>query len=234
MAAIKYRHKTINEPSPTDDERCKAVMRGARRTLGVAPARKAPVVAEIVRDMSRAAPAGLKGLRDRALLLVGFGGAFRRSELVALNVDDITFSDDGMKVVIRRSKTDVEGIGQTIAIIKGGRYCPMRALKEWLDAAGITEGPIFLQVRKGGHVTARRLSGEAVRRVVKSYAGKLDLNPADYSAHSLRSGFLTSAANRGASIWKMKEVSRHAGTEVLAGYVRDSNLFNDHAGSGLL
>jgi site-specific recombinase XerC len=112
-----------------------ATLRGIRRAIGAAPGRKAPAVAEVMRDMARIAPLNLKGLRDRALLLMGFSGAFRRSELVALDVADLEETSEGLRVTIRRSKTDQEGVGATIAIIRGGACRPVRALKEWLDAA---------------------------------------------------------------------------------------------------
>jgi len=233
-AAIRHAHKLAGHEPPTNIEAVKATLRGIRRTIGTAPKRKAPAVAEIMRDMSRAAPTDIKGLRDRALLLLGFGGAFRRSELVALNVADTEFTGDGLRVTIRRSKTDQEGQGATIAIIHGGACCPVKALKTWLDAAGISEGPIFRPVRKGGKVGESRLTAKSVCDLTKSYAGKLGLNAADYGAHSLRAGFLTSAARRGASVFKMRDVSRHKSMEVLQGYVRDADMFRDHAGAGLL
>jgi integrase len=184
--------------------------------------------------MARAAPEDIRGLRDRALLLLGFGGAFRRSELVALDVSDLAETDDGLRVRIRRSKTDQEGHGETIAIVRGEVACPVKALRAWLDAAGITEGPVFRSIRKGGHVTRYRLTSKSVCDLVKSYAARIGLDASTYGAHSLRSGFLTSAARRGASVWKLKEVSRHRSTDTLAGYVRDADLFHNHAGNGLL
>ena len=137
-AAIKYAHKLAgyDEP-PTNSEVVKATVRGIRRVVGVAPRKMAPAVAEITRDMARAVPAGLKGIRDRALILLGFAGAFRRSELVSLNTDDIEWTDEGLRVTIRRSKTDGEGKGQTIAIVKGDACCPVKALKAWIEAAAI-------------------------------------------------------------------------------------------------
>src|SRR5262249_55574145 len=154
----------------------KATVRGIRRSIGAAPKRKAPAIAEIMRDMSRAAPAGLKGLRDRALLLLGFGGAFRRSKLVALDVADLEAMDEGLRVTIRRSKTDQEGQGVTIAIIRGGGCCPVKALKVWLDAAGINEGPIFRPIRKGAKVRDSRLTAKSVCDLVKAYADRVGLD----------------------------------------------------------
>jgi site-specific recombinase XerD len=234
IAAIKYRHKTAGEASSTDDERVKAVVRGARRTLGTAPRKLAAATSEKTIGMSTLTRAGIAGKRDRAILLLGFALAARRSELVALNVDDIEECPEGLRVTIQKSKTDQEGAGATIAVCKGSIACPVAAVKEWLSAASISEGPIFRSVRKGGHVTDKRLSAHSVNVIVKQHAGKLGLNADDFGAHSLRAGFLTSAAARGASIFKMVEVSRHKSIDVLQGYVRDANAFRDHAGAGLL
>jgi integrase len=234
-AAIRYAHKLAGyDDPPTNSEAVKATLRGIRRKKSTAPARKAPAVAETLRDMARAAPDRIKGLRDRALLLLGFGGAFRRSELVALNVADLEETDEGLRVTIRRSKTDQEGQGVTIAIVRGGACCPVKALRAWLDAAGITEGPVFRPVRKGGNVRDQRLSAKSVNDIVKAYADQVGLDGAAFGAHSLRSGFLTSAARRGARIFKMRDVSRHKSMDVLQAYVRDADLFRDHAGAGLL
>jgi integrase len=212
----------------------KVTLQGIRRTIGAGGKPKAPAIAEVTLGMAKAAPEGLKGLQDRALLLLGFGGAFRRSELVALDVSDVTFEDDGLRVTIRRSKTNQEQKAVTIAIIRGQTdYCPMKALRAWLDAAGVTEGAIFRQVRKGGCVLPERLSAAAVCDLVKASAGKLGLDPAAYGAHSLRAGFLTSAARNGASVFKMRDVSRHKSLDVPSGYIRDAKLFEDHAGKGL-
>jgi site-specific recombinase XerD len=180
------------------------------------------------------APNNLKGLRDRALLLLGFAGAFRRSELVALDVADLQFCDGGLRVTIRKSKTDQEGQGATIAIARGSTACPVDAARAWIMATGITEGPLFRPVTRTGKISGRRLSARAVAELVKVYARRVGLKAADYSGHSLRSGFLTSAAARGASIFKMMDVSRHKSIETLRGYVRDAEMFRNHAGSGLL
>jgi site-specific recombinase XerD len=233
-AAVRYAHKLAGHEPPTNTEAVKATVRDIRRAIGAAPKPKAPAIAEVLRDMTKKMPRGLKGLRDRAILLLGFGGAFRRSELVALNVDDIEEADEGLRVTIRRSKTDQEGLGVTIAIVRGGACCPVKALRAWLDEAGITDGPIFRPIRKDGQVRARRLTAKSVCDLVKVYAGRVGLDASTFGAHSLRSGFLTSAARRGASIFKMRDVSRHKSMDVLQAYVRDADLFRDHAGAGLL
>jgi site-specific recombinase XerD len=155
----------------------RATLGGIRRTVGAAPARKAPVLAEAARAraMALSAPEGLKGLRDRALLLLGFAGAFRRSELVALDVADLKETEDGFKIIIRRSKTDQEGHGVTIAIAR----------------------PLFRPVAKGGRLGAERLTDQSVCSIVKAYAERIGLKATDFGAHSLRAGFLTSAAGAG-------------------------------------
>jgi integrase len=139
LHAIRYAHRLADFEPPTNSEHVRATLRGIRRTVGGAPARKAPVLAETARAMALSAPEGLKGLRDRALLPLGFAGAFRRSELVALDVADLEETDDGFKIVIRRSKTDQEGHGTTIAIVRGHHARPVKAVKAWLAACGISE-----------------------------------------------------------------------------------------------
>jgi site-specific recombinase XerD len=209
-------------------------MRGIRRTFGGARNKKAPAVAAKIRSMVATAPEGLAGLRDRALLLLGFAGAFRRSELVALDVADTEENETGLLVTIRGSKTDQERQGVTIAIARGDVTCPVKALRAWLDAAGIEAGPLFRPIDKAGTVAASRLTCRSVANIVKAYAARAGFDASLFSGHSLRSGFLTSAAGNGASIFKMMDVSRHKSVDTLRGYVRDAELFKDHAGAGLL
>jgi integrase len=184
--------------------------------------------------MAPVATTRLGDLRDRALLLLGFAGAFRRSELVALDREDIEETNDGLRVTIRRGKTDQEGKGAIIAIIRGAVACPAAAYKAWIDAAKISTGPVFRPIAKGERLVQTRLTDRSVAKIVKAHAARVGLDPAVFSGHSLRSGFLTSAAARGASIFKMMDVSRHKSVDTLRGYVREADLFRDHAGSGLL
>jgi site-specific recombinase XerD len=234
VAAIRYAHKLAGLETPTDAEGVKATMRGIRRTFGSARVRKSPAVAAKMLGMVAKAPESLPGLRDRALLLLGFAGAFRRSELVALDVADIEETETGLLVTIRQSKTDQEGQGAVIAIARGDIACPVKALREWLDAAGIEAGPIFRPIDKAGTVRGSRLTCRSVANFIKAYAARAGFDASTFSGHSLRSGFLTSAAGNGASILKMMDVSRHKSVDTLRGYVRDAELFKDHAGAGLL
>lgn len=233
-AAIRYVHLSGGRASPTVDERVKAVMRGIRRTHGTAPRRTKPATADHVMAMAPRADGGITALRDRALLLLGFAGAFRRSELVTLNVEDIEEVPEGLRVTIRHGKTDQEARGAVIAIVRGEIACPVAALQVWLEAAEIKDGPVFRSIRRGAHVTAQRLSDRSVANIVKAHAERVGLDPDLFSGHSLRAGFLTSAAKRGASLFKMMETSRHRSADTLAGYIRDQELFKDHAGAGLL
>ena len=233
IAAIRYAHKLANLLTPTDDERVRATLRGIRRTLGTAVAKKMPATAERIVAMAPIAGGRLSSFRDRALLLLGFAGAFRRSELCALDFEDIEESAEGLRVTIRHSKTDQEGRGEVIAVPYGAAACPVKALKAWLQATGIASGPIFRPIAKGARLQEARLD-RSVAKIVKAHAARVGLDPAKFGGHSLRSGFLTSAAARGASIFKMADQSRHKSMDTLRGYVRDAEIFKDHAGKGLL
>src|SRR5439155_22610860 len=162
--------------------RVKATMRGIRRTLGTAAHKKAPATAERVISMALGTGDGLKGLRDRALLLLGFAGAFRRSELMALDCEDIEEGEIGMRVMIRRSKTDQEGQGATIGIVRGSIACPVAAVQAWRNAAGITTGPLFRSIRKGGKV-GNRLTDQIVGDIVKVHAKRVGLDATLLAGH---------------------------------------------------
>jgi integrase len=176
----------------------------------------------------------LIGLRGKAMISLGFAGAFRRSELVALQVAGLAEVPDGFRVTIRRSKTDQTGEGHEIVIPRGARIRPVETVQAWLQAAGIADGFLLRSVGKGGRVRDGGLLGSDVARLVKHYARLAGLDPAQFSGHSLRAGFCTSAAESGASILKIQEVSRHRSVDVLSGYVRRVDMFRDHAGSGFL
>jgi len=177
----------------------------------------------------------LVGLRDRALLLVGFSGAFRRSELVGLNVEDCEFSDDGLTITLRRSKTDQEAAGRKIGIPRGSspETCPVRALRAWMDAASIAEGTLFRSVNRHGHV-GERLSAKRVAIVVKQAAAAVSLDETQFAGHSLRAGLVTSAAIAGRSDRSIMNTTGHRSIAMVQRYVRDASLFRDNAASGLL
>lgn len=234
LAAIRYAHRTANLEPPSNTELVRATMRGIRRTHGVAPTRKAPTTAPQLLELVALTPATLQGARDRALLLVGFSGAFRRSELVGLRVEDVQLAEGGLLVTIRHSKTDQEGAGRQVAILKGQKACPVAALLSWLEQAGITEGPLFRPVTKEGRLRADALTPHSVGRIVKRAVARAGLNPALFGGHSLRSGFATSAVASGANLFRVMDVTGHRRVDTLRGYVREAEAFRNHAGAGLL
>ena len=235
LAAIRYFHRAAGHDSPTSDEAVKATLSGIRRTIGAAPVRKRAATSDMVIAMS-ATGTSLRALRDRSIILLGFAGAFRRSELVALDVEDLEAAPEGLLVTIRRSKTDQEGIGRKVAIPRGEIACPVAALRMWLDAAGITEGAVFRRVfnKRAQRVTDRRLAARNVAAIVKAAATKLGLEATAFAGHSLRAGFVTSAVKRGANLIKITDVTGHRSLEMLKTYSRDAEAFVGHAGAGLL
>ena len=233
-AAISHHHKLVRHEPPTNAESVKAVVRGIRRAIGCAPVRKAPATADLVMAMLEHCDGSLIGLRDRALLSLGFAGAFRRSELVALEVSDLEATPDGYRCIIRRSKPDQDGLGQEIAIPRGCRIESVRAIEAWLTASGITAGPIFRQIKKGGRIQAEALSRHSAAAIVKRYALAAGLDPALFAGHSLRAGLITSCAEAGAPVLKIQEISRHKSLDMLSVYCRRADLFNGHATAAFL
>lgn len=234
ISAIRYFHKAAGHASPTDHDAVKSVMRGIRRTIGTAPKQKQPATAERVSAMLAHMAQDMQGKRDRALILLGMAGAFRRSELVFLNVENLAFTDHGMDVTLTRSKTDQEGQGAVVAIPAGQSLKPVAAVKAWIEAAGITKGPLFRAVNKAGGVSADRLTDRSVASIVKAYADLAGLEAADFSGHSLRAGFVTSAADRGADINRIMDQTRQTDPRTVRKYIRRQERYKDHAGAGFL
>ncbi|MGU3388521.1 site-specific integrase [Methylobacterium sp. D53M] len=286
LAAIRYGHKLAKSPDPTDDEGVHAAMKGARRKVGVAPTQKAAATAEILAALLMRTPDTLTGKRDRALLALGFAGAFRRSELVALDVEDLREDPEGLRVMVRRSKVDQEGRGFEKAIPHGRFIRPVALVREWLDAAGITSGPVFRPVSRSGRVRksaqggnegvsnthpfedgvqdqhpvegadysaplrqsdvkplrspnpgtskAPRLTTQAVADIIKRYCAAAGLDASTFGAHSLRAGYITTAAERGADLARIMDQSGHRDPRTVVGYIRRANAFKGHSGSGFL
>lgn len=213
----------------------KSTLRGIRRAHGAPQRRAKPLTKEDLFSVLAATGNGLKDVRDRALLLIGFAGAFRRSELVAISCTDIEPVKQGVVIHIRRSKTDQEGAGREIGIPHGRtRWCPVTALNEWLERAEIEEGPIFRSVDRHGRMQGQRLSSEAVSLVIKERVAVVGLDPDKFSGHSLRAGLATSAAAAGVSSWQIRQQTGHASDAMLARYIRDGELFVDNAAGALL
>lgn len=228
VVAIGRAHTIKHLPSPAHAEVVKSTLQGIRRIWGSAQRRVTPALLRDVQAMVKGLE-GLKGLRDQALLLVGFAGAFRRSELVAIQVADVHFVEEGMVIRLRHGKTDQAGKGRDIAIpYVRGKYCPVKALMNWLENAGITSGAIFREVNRHGNVMGHGLSPQAVAMIVKQRAETIGLDARLYSGHSLRAGMITSAAQSGVSAWKICQQSGHQSATVMQRYIRQSNLFTDN------
>lgn len=234
LVSIGKAHTAQGLPSPADTELVHATLRGIRHTHGSAQRQVAPAIKEDILLMV-AGLKGNKGIRDRALLLVGFAGAFRRSELASLIVADIEQAKQGVIFQLRRSKTDQEGQGRKIAIpFARGAVCPVLALQHWLEVSRITEGPIFRPVNRHGIIADASLTAQSVALVVKERAKAAGLDPSKYAGHSLRAGLVTSAAQIGVSSWKIRQQTGHKSDAMLARYIRDANLFIDNAAGAVL
>ena len=237
LAAIRWAHELAGVESPTGAKGVRATMQGIRRSLGVAPrSQKSPATSgRIAAMVAHADGSTLKGKRDRALLLLGFALAARRSELVALDLADIEQTERGLLVTIRRSKTDQSGAGLVKAVPMGStpETCPVAALAEWIEAAGIDDGAVFRSVTRHGRI-GDRLTARSVAAVVKQYAQRAGLDPAEFAGHSLRAGFVTSAAERGARLDRIADHTGHRSLAMVRVYTRRSDAFTDHAGEGLL
>lgn len=233
-AAISYAHRLAGEATPLGLEAVRAVMRGVRRVKGVAAEAKAPLTAELIGKVVRKLPDTLAGKRDRALIVLGFAAALRRSELVSLNIQDVRRTAEGVFLHISRSKTDQDGQGADIAVPSGGKLKPVEALDAWMSAAGIVAGPIFREVDRHGRVGAQALTGRALADVIKRAAEQAKLDPMQFSGHSLRAGFVTSALANGADMFRVMDVTRHRRVETLRIYDRRAKAFQNHAGRKFL
>lgn len=234
-AAIAYAHELAGFPSPRSSPLVQKAIAGLRRRLGVAPVQKRALEVEPLIEVIRAMPKDLVGLRDRAILLVGFGGAFRRSELVSLLVEDLRYTPDGVAVTLRRSKTDQEGHSRVVPICKGRQdeTCPVQALRAWLAASGVRSGAVFRSISRWEKVSAKALSAQTVARIVKRAVKRVGLDARQFAGHSLRAGFVTSAALTGARELAIQRVTGHRSLEVLSRYVRAAEAFEAHPGAQL-
>lgn len=230
LAGIVAVHRAADVESPADGREVRAVLRGIRRTLRTAPVEKEPISVPMLHAMTAALPIGLRGTRDRALLLVGYAGAFRRSELVDLAQADVQFTPEGIVIALRRSKTDQEGRGAYKALPYGLHQatCPVRALQAWLTQSEVRDGLLFRSLRHG-RVQPRGLLGRDVARIVKQAAQAAGFDPRALSGHSLRAGFATAAARAGVDERSIMEQTGHRSVLTLRRYVRKGSLFRDNA-----
>ena len=173
----------------------------------------------------------IKKFRDRSIILIGFSGGFRRNEIVSLDYDDLDFVPEGLKINIKRSKTDQFGEGFTKALpyFDSSQYCPVISLKNWLDISKITSGPLFRRFLKGSKLSEKRLTDQTVAILIKEYLNLAGINSKNYSGHSLRSGFATSAAESGVEERNIMAMTGHKSTEMVRRYIKEANLFKNNA-----
>ena len=229
VAAIARASGVAGHPLDTKHPAIRETLRGVGRTHGARARRSAALTTTEVKRLSRACGADLAGLRDRALFLLGFAGALRRSELVGFDVEHVAWTDEGMRLRIERSKTDKTGEGAEIAISRGRseESCPVTALRTWLDQAGIASGPLFRKVNRGGKVEASRLSTDAVRQILLKRAAQAGIQGSlaePVSPHGLRSGFVTTAYRNGVPDEEIMGHTRHRSLTTMRSYVRRAKL----------
>ena len=235
LVAIGKAHQAKGHTSPTSSTLVKAVLRGIKRAHGTRQDGAKPLLRDdlfLVLDRLTIRP---KDLRDRAVLLLGFAGGFRRSELVGLDVEDLERVRQGLIVTLRRSKTDQTGLGRKVGIPFGRtKYCPVKAVEAWLEHSRICAGAIFRPIAKSGVVQSTRLSTDGLCRMLQARVSEAGFRSAGYSGHSLRSGFATSAAQAGVASWKIRQQTGHASDAMLLRYIRAGEMFLDNAACLLL
>ena len=237
LTSITKAHQAAGFASPATMQHAvvSETMKGIRRVLGAAQPGKEPLLTADLLAMLEALDGGLLGVRDRALLLVGFAGGFRRSELANLDAGDVTETADGLVIQIRRSKTDPEAKGAPVALPYGSApaTCPVRSYRAWIAGARITAGPVFRAVDRHGRVAPGRLDPGSIARVVKRAAAAAGLDPTLYAGHSLRAGFATQAFLNGAAEVSIMRQTRHKSLNTLRKYIRDRSLFRDNPAAKL-
>jgi integrase len=235
MTAISQRHETASYQSPTKTALVKGVWDGIQRTIGSKEEGKDALWLHELRQIIDVIPQNkLIGVRNRALLVMGWAGALRRSELISLTIEDVSITREGLILHLNRSKTDQKGKGQDVALPYGSNplTCPVRNLEDWLTASGISEGPLFRRIDRHGNIMGG-LTPQSVRLIVKSCCEKVGLDPNRYGAHSLRSGFCSQAAKAGKAEHQIIKQTRHKRSDSLQRYIKKANLFDDNAASGI-
>ena len=237
LISINKAHRAAGHPPPAlpGHPLVGETLKGIRRVHGTAPSAKHPLFTDDLRRMVHTLPGNPIGLRDRALLLLGFAGAFRRSELARLEIAHLRETAEGLLVHIPRSKTDQEGRGREVAIPYGAdpTTCPVRACREWIAAASLSAGPIFRRIDRHGHINSRPLHKDSIGLMVKRAALAAGLDPRLYAGHSLRAGFCTQAYSNGAREFDIMRQTGHRSLETLRRYVRGRGLFRDNPAAKL-
>lgn len=232
LTTISQAHLTIGAESPVTHSVVRRTWRGIRREHGTAPRKVRAVEQDDLGDMlTGLSDDRLIDRRDRAMLAIGWTGALRRSEVVALDVEDLTFTSEGLEVRIGRSKADQEGQGVTLGLpySPDPTVCPVRALQAWLQVSGITSGPVFVRVDRHGRILPDRLSGRAYAERVKTHGARIGMDPRDLGGHSPRRGFISTAIRRGVQERIVMAHSRHRSLSVFRGYISDAGTWQENA-----
>ena len=237
LSAINAAARAMEVPPPGHHPRVKALMKGIRRRHGRPPLKKRGLVGSDLKRVVKRLPTSKVGLRDRAILLVGFAAALRRSELAALSIaarGDIAasgyevlavFVAEGLEIHVRRAKGDQEGKGAILAIPFGREACPVSALRDWIAAAGIESGPIFRPIDRHARVLATQLSDRTIASIVKAGAGSVGLDPSAFSGHSLRRGAITTMHRGGAADADLQRHARHKRFDTTQLYIEEADRF---------
>ena len=208
---------------------------GIKRRKGIVQKGKKPILINdlktIVDVINQQKIKDIKKLRDKAIILIGFSGGFRRNEIVSLDVEDLDFVFEGLKITVKRSKTDQFGEGFTkgLPYFENKLYCPVTTVKRWLNISKINEGPLFRRFIKGSKLSVNRLTDQTVALIIKQYLEIAGINSSGYSGHSLRSGFATSVAEAGAEERSIMAMTGHKSPEMVRRYIKEANLFNNNA-----
>jgi integrase len=234
VVGISRAHTSQGFIDPAKNDLVRAVLRGVRRSHGKPQRQVAPLMrSDLINILS--VMKGTKGKRDRALILLGFAAALRRSELVGLNVENVLFVKEGIILHIQRSKTDQVGAGRKVAVpYAKSNACPVIAIDQWLRLSGLTMGPLFRPVSKSGAIGDSRLTNQAVALILKNYATAAGIDANLISGHSLRAGLATSAALAGVPTWKIKAQTGHKSDAMVGRYIREVNLFDGNAAGAVL
>ena len=208
---------------------------GIRRVKGSIQKGKKPILINHLKQMINVINEkkidDIKKLRDKSMILVGFAGGFRRSELISIDREDLEFVPEGLKIAIRRSKTDQfgEGMIKGLPYFNNENYCPVVNLKKWLDISKISSGPIFRRFSKGSLLTNKRLTDQSVALLIKEYLKLAGIENTNYAGHSLRSGFATVAAEYGANERSIMAMTGHKTTQMVRRYIQEANIFKNNA-----
>lgn len=229
LSAISENHIAagFSEMNPTRSALVKGAIEAIRREKGTMQRGKLPILIEDIENLADAFADDIAGLRDKALILLGFSGAFRRSELVKLQATDLTFTSEGLIVLIHQSKADQLGEGAYIAIPHhpNAKICTVAAVKQWLRAAQIKNGPIFRPFKRNKELRDAQLSDKSVALIVKKYAALSGLDEAEFAGHSLRRGFATSAAQHDVDELSIMRQTRHKSEKMVRRYIEQGNMF---------